>query len=71
MKKRTDHVQEPTPFCGIPEAARRSGLSEFFIRRGCRDGSIPCIRTGEKYMVDFNGMVEAMSRRARGEAVGE
>lgn len=71
MRKTTTKAQEPTPFCGIPEAARRSGLSEFFIRRGCREGWVPCIKTGEKYMIDFSGLVEAMSRRARGEAVGE
>ena len=66
-RKTTTKAQEKqeTPFCTIPEAARRSGLSEFFIRRGCRNGQIPCIKAGEKYLIDFAGLVEVMTRRAR------
>lgn len=54
-----------TPFGTIPEAARRLGASEFFIRQMCRSGEIPCIRCGAKYLVDIAGAVEVLSARAR------
>ena len=39
---------QPTnpPFQKIEDAVRSTGLSAYFLRRGCRDGSIPCVRSG-------------------------
>ena len=34
------------PFQKIEDAVRTTGLSSFFLRKGCRDGSIPCVRSG-------------------------
>lgn len=69
--KKTAKAQEPTPFCTIPEAARRSGLSEFFVRKLCRNGEIPCVKVGVKYLIPFDAMVEAVNGRARGAAMGK
>lgn len=41
-----------TPFQTIAEAAKSTGLSQYFLRRGCKDGSIPCIKSGTKYFVN-------------------
>ena len=30
------------PFQKIPEACRTTGLSQYYLRKGCKDGSIPC-----------------------------
>lgn len=38
-------------FASIDEAARLTGLSRFYIRRGVRLGEIPCVRSGQKYLV--------------------
>ena len=40
---------QPTnpPFQKIEDAVRTTGLSAYFLRHGCRNGSIPCVRSGE------------------------
>lgn len=64
-RESTAQQKDPRPFPKIKEAARRSGLSEFFIRRGCKDGSIPCIRSGATYLVDYDGMIDRLREQAR------
>lgn len=55
-----------TPFQKIPEACKTTGLSQYFLRKGCKDGSIPHIRSGPTYYID----VPALLRKLEGEAVG-
>ena len=40
------------PFQKIAEACRTTGLSQFYLRRGCRDGTIPHVRSGTTYLVN-------------------
>lgn len=55
-----------TPFQKIPEACKTTGLSQYFLRKGCKDGTIPHIRSGPTYYID----VPALLRKLGGEAVG-
>lgn len=51
-------------FLSIRDAATVTGLSQFYLRNGCRDGSVPCIRSGRKYLVDvqaLNAMFDDLS----------
>ena len=43
-------------FLSIKDAATVTGLSQFYLRNGCRDGSIPCIRSGRKFLVDVQSL---------------
>ena len=38
-----------TPFQKIPDACRTTGLSQYYLRKGCKDGSIPHIKSGPTY----------------------
>lgn len=40
------------PFQKIEDAVRTTGLSSFFLRKGCRDGSIPYVRSGRTIYVN-------------------
>lgn len=40
------------PFQKIEDAVRTTGLSSFFLQKGCRDGSIPCVRSGRTIYVN-------------------
>ena len=40
------------PFASIKQACSETGLSQSFLRRGCRDGTVPHIRVGSKYFID-------------------
>lgn len=41
------------PFLKIREAAAVTGLSEYFLRQGCRNGSIDCLRSGQVYFINM------------------
>lgn len=43
-------------FASIKEASRITGLSQYFIRAGCRAGTIPHIMCGNRYKVDLQRM---------------
>jgi excisionase family DNA binding protein len=45
-----------TPFCNITEAARRTGMSEWFIRQHI--GEIPHCKSGKKYLIHVEGLME-------------
>lgn len=40
------------PFQKIPEASQTTGLSRFFLRNGCRDGTVPHIKSGTVYLIN-------------------
>ena len=48
------------PFQKIEDAVRTTGLSSFFLRKGCRDGSIPCVRSGRTYFINVPGLLERL-----------
>lgn len=54
-----------TPFQKIQEAAKTTGLSQYFIRNGCKDGTIPYVRSGTAYLVDVDGLVLQLQQQAR------
>lgn len=40
------------PFQSINEAVRTTGLSSFYLRQGCRDGTVPHVKSGTKYLIN-------------------
>lgn len=45
------------PFQRIPDACRITGLSQYYLRNGCRDGSIPHVRSGSTYFVNVPALL--------------
>lgn len=48
------------PFQKIPEACKTTGLSQYFLRRGCRDGSVPCVKSGTVYLVNVPKLLKQL-----------
>ena len=46
------------PFQRIEDAVRSTGLSSYFLRKGCRDGTIPCIRSGRTIYVNVSAFLQ-------------
>ena len=42
----------------IKDTATYSGLSQFYIRNRCKNGTIPHRMMGKKYMVDYEAFIE-------------
>lgn len=51
---------QTTPFLKIAEASKVTGLSQFYLRRGCRDGSVPHIMSGAVYMVNVPALLRKL-----------
>ena len=57
---------EAVPFQKIAEACKTTGLSQYFLRQGCRDGSIPCVRSGRTYFVNVPALLRKLEKEAGG-----
>ena len=55
-----------TPYQKIPEACKSTGLSQYFLRNGCKNGTIPHVKSGPTYYID----VPALLEKLRGETNG-
>lgn len=45
------------PFQKIPEACKTTGLSQYFLRNGCKDGTVPHIMSGTTYLVNVPALL--------------
>lgn len=41
------------PFQKISEAVKTTGLSAYYLRRGCKDGSVPCVLSGNTFYINI------------------
>ena len=48
------------PFQTIEGACAVTGLSQYYLRKGCKDGSVPCIKSGNKYLVNVPALLRKL-----------
>lgn len=48
------------PFQKITLASEATGLSQYYLRRGCRDGSVPCVKSGTTYFVNVPALLRKL-----------
>ena len=53
-------MQQMQPFQKIADAVKTTGLSAYFLRRGCRDGSVPHIKSGTTYFVNIPALLRKL-----------
>ena len=53
-------MQQMQPFQKIAEAAKTTGLSQYYLRSGCKDGSIPHVRSGTTYFVNVAALLRKL-----------
>ena len=53
-----------TPFQKITDAATVTGLSQHFLRQGCKDGSIPHVRSGRVYLINIPALLRKLDATA-------
>lgn len=59
-KRRRQNVKIEKPFQKIPEASRTTGLSQFFLRNACRDGTCPHVMSGGTYYVNIPALLRQL-----------
>ena len=50
------------PFQKIPQASKTTGLSQYFLRNGCKDGTIPHIRSGAVYLINVPALLKKLGQ---------
>ena len=45
----------------LREASRRTGLSYDFLRKGCLEGRFVHIRSGSKFLINFNKLCDTLN----------
>lgn len=58
-----------TPFMKLKNASKFTGLSVYFLRKGCRDGSIPHITSGTTYLINLPALLRQLDEQSA-QAVG-
>lgn len=68
MKKAMQNYQgrENTPFMKIKEASQVTGLSMYYLRNGCKDGTVPCIKSGTVYFINVPKLLEKLNATESG-----
>ena len=51
----------------IHEASRSTGLRLYYLREGCKNGSIPCIKSGKVYFIDVPALLDKLRVQAESE----
>jgi len=64
----TSSAPTAVPFQRIKDASRTTGLSTYFLRKGCKDGSIPNIRSGGTYYINVPVLLEQLNADSRGKS---
>ena len=49
-----------TPFQKIRDAVKTTGLSAYFLRNGIKDGSVPFVKSGTKYLINIPALLKKL-----------
>ena len=44
----------------IKDASRVTGLSMYYLRNGCKDGIVPCIKSSTVYLINVPRLLEKL-----------
>ena len=48
------------PFLNIERACEVTGLSQYYLRNGCKDGSVPHVRSGRVYLINVPALLRQL-----------
>lgn len=57
-----------TPFQKIQEAAKTTGLSTYFLRRGVKNGTVPHIKSGTVYLINVPVLLRKLGAESTAQA---
>lgn len=55
------------PFQKIADASRITGLSQYFLRNGCKSGAVPHIKSGTTYFINVPALLKKLGVDEGGE----
>lgn len=67
----TKIIESRQQFVTVKQAVKSTGLSEHFIREGLRNGRIPHLKVGVKYLINLPQFVEWLNAETQRVSVSE
>ncbi len=58
-------------FLTIKETAQLTGISQYYLRNGCRSGSVPHIMSGSRFLINVPMLLDSMNRESKGQRTAE
>lgn len=68
-EKDTNHEDKKlneTPFATIPNAVKRTGLSAYYLRDGCKSGTVPHIKSGKRFFINVPELMRKLNEESKG-----
>lgn len=62
-KIRRKEEMPTVPFQKIAEACKSTGLSQYFLRKGCKDGTVPHVKSGGVYYINVPALMDTLEQR--------
>lgn len=60
MRKRSRDSTVIPPFLSIERACEVTGLSQYYLRNGCKSGFVPHVRSGRSYLVNVPALLRKL-----------
>jgi len=57
---RRKEAMSTVPFQKVAEACKTTGLSQYYLRQGCKNGTIPHIKSGGVYYINVLALMEKL-----------
>ena len=54
------YESKPAPFQTIPQASRTTGLSRYFLRKGCQNGTVPHVKSGNTCYINIPALLRQL-----------
>lgn len=64
----TDKCINPSqsrPYLSIREACIATGLSQYYLRSGCKQGTVPHIMVGSKYLINIPLLLKLLEEESK------
>ena len=58
-------MTETKPFMTVTETAAATGLSEYFLRNGIKNKTVPFIPSGNRYLINVPLLLERLNEESR------
>jgi len=56
-------MEQNAPYQKIKDACRTTGLSQYFLRQGCKAGTIPHIKSGPTYYINVPELLKRLGAK--------
>lgn len=53
-------IQYETPFQKIQDACKTTGLSMYYLRNGCKAGTVPHVKSGSTYYINIPALLRSL-----------